>query len=169
MKKLVYDGHSTATLPAFFKYIAANFSLTYFPACAELRYCAYLIPRFSFASANTLSIFSFLLRYSSLYFGVGRISSASSISSCLMGRSTTFSQRFDPVRYYRVSRPSQRYPSVLVLSLAIPSCCCIIQCMGLPTDEAVIAGSSTYFRHSRPPFLSKFRLPMDLPVPVSLL
>lgn len=42
----------------FFKFMAANLSLTQFLTWARPLYGAYLIAYFSFASANTLSIFS---------------------------------------------------------------------------------------------------------------
>ena len=55
---------------SFFKFMVANLSLTQFVTCARPVYGVYLIACFSFASANTLSIFSFRSLYKSAYLGV---------------------------------------------------------------------------------------------------
>ncbi len=67
---------------SFFKFIAANFSLTQVVTRARPRCCVYRIACFSFASANTRSIVSFLLAYICLPRSVFRNASASSRCSC---------------------------------------------------------------------------------------
>ncbi len=52
---------------SFLRFIVANLNLTQFVTCARPVYGVYLIACFSFASANTLSIFSFRSLYKSAY------------------------------------------------------------------------------------------------------
>lgn len=75
----------------FFKFIAVNLSLNHFLTCVKPLYNVYLIPYFSFASANTRSIVSFLLLYSSLYLGTYLASSAFSTHLFHMCLNTVFS------------------------------------------------------------------------------
>lgn len=69
-------------MASFFRFIAANLSLTHFVTWDRPRCSVYRMPCFSFASANTRSIFSFRNLYSAWYCGVCRASSASSIYFC---------------------------------------------------------------------------------------
>lgn len=89
---------------SFFKFMVANLSLTQFVTCARPLYGVYRIACFSFASANTRSIFSFRNLYNSAYFGVWRISSASSMYSDHICFVTVFTQSFDSVHKFLVGR-----------------------------------------------------------------
>ena len=60
---------------SFFKFMHAKVSVTCILIFARPRIVAYLNPCFSFASAKTLSMVSFLCRQISLYFGIQRYSS----------------------------------------------------------------------------------------------
>ena len=64
---------------SFLKFMVANLSLTHFVTCARPLYGVYLIANVSFASANTLSRFSFRSLYKSAYLGICLIFSAISM------------------------------------------------------------------------------------------
>ena len=68
---LCFDFH----IANFFKFMQANLSLTHFVTWDKPQYGVYRIACFSFASANTLSIFSFRSRYSCMYLSVYLMSS----------------------------------------------------------------------------------------------
>ena len=80
----------------FLRFIAANLSLTQFVTWAKPLKRVYLIECFSFASANTRSIVSFLSVYIALYFGVHRFYLMSFLFSC-------FQHLSSPYLLYRIS------------------------------------------------------------------
>ena len=77
---------------SFFRFMAANFSLTQFVTWAKPLYGVSRMACFSFSSTNTRSIFSFRSLYRSAYSGVYRASSVSSSQSFQMCRCTVFTQ-----------------------------------------------------------------------------
>ena len=92
-----------------FKFMVANLSLTQFVTCARPVCGVYLIAYFSFASANTLSIFSFRGLYKSAYSDVWRISPAFSYLFYVIKNGQTFPFRLScidrtilPVHFYGI-------------------------------------------------------------------
>ena len=83
----------------FFKFIAANLSLTHFVTCVKPLYCVYRIPYFSFASAKMRSIVSLRLLYNSLYSGIYLASSAFSTHPLQICLNTLFSKLLPAVHF----------------------------------------------------------------------
>lgn len=100
----------------FFRFIAANLSLTHFLTWDKPLYCVYLIPYFSFASANTRSIFSFRNLYNSQQLKVCLASSAISTYLLQICLNTTFSHLLLAVHLFLFGQ-LQHFSLLLLYSL----------------------------------------------------
>lgn len=103
----------------FFKFIAANLSLTHFVTCVKPLYCVYRIPYFSFASAKMRSIVSFRLLYNSLYSGIYLASSAFSTHPLQICLNTLFSKLSPAVHFSLTGQ--LRHSALLFLYSLYPS------------------------------------------------
>lgn len=103
----------------FFKFIAANLSLTHFVTCVKPLYCVYRIPYFSFASAKMRSIVSFRLLYNSLYSGIYLASSAFSTHPLQICLNTLFSKLLPAVHFSLTGQ--LRHSALLFLYSLYPS------------------------------------------------